>query len=1053
MKHRRIKHRLACMAMIGLGAIVASGADMLLVDKGISKVPIIVAADAPPATVEAVKELAAYIQKISGAKPEIVTNTPDPLPESAIWVGAHPKLAEIFPGANLNFTYPEEILQLCNGRNLFITGRDCRVGDKQTEYGTANSIYTFIEKKLDVRWLWPGPLGEDIVKQETLAFAPFEYRFHPVFLKRLFWPGGPRDWHLHQRLALYSYPLQCGHGFTDWWEKYGETHPEYFALQANGTRTPVREGSTVKLCISNPGVWTQWLDNAEQALKDDPSIRVLSATPNDGPWHCTCENCRAWDNPDAPDGSLTDRHLKFWNILARGLKERFPDREIYVGAAAYAAYYAPPVAGQLEPNVALAQVGHFPLTDKANRKEAKEDWHRWAAQATRMWYRPNLWYWAGGVWGLPEVSMKKTVEDFRFLADNKCIGIEIDVLRNIWSTQGPTYYLMAQLAYDPYQDGETVMKDYYRRAFGPAAAEMEVYWTLLEDTCEAFMDDPAFKRGSGARYALPDIFVRIYSPEWMARVEAVLQQAEAKVADSGLYQRRVAFVRTGFDFTRLLVQTIPLMTRVRESQAKDGEAVRQVQANWEAIAALGEKAEPYALAVKNIRDSFIGGTGYQGRMQDYLGPPTAAMLGQQKPGIDRYVAQNGQTPDPLGKFTGWDHAASDIQAAVDAAENGDTVWVAPGVYGLPPTSFVKGNIAHVVNIDKWITVRSFSGTPADTIINAGGAVNTRCVRMNVPSVYNTLPAVRLSGFTLTNGNANGGGVLIDIGALSRFAIVENCIVTGNRGVDSAGGIYASLLYGGASAVSVIVSNTIVRNNIGGGMYKSFGSDLTIVDSRFENNTPYGLDCQNGTNLINRCVFAGNAKTNALYGAGITFWNAGGYNEVRTSLFYDNRLVNTEEKVYGIGGAAIATGNGAELNLYNCTIVSNFVSGVGILAGGLYSHGGSPHRIWNSIICDNYRGASQVNFAANQGHSFTFTNSCTTPITGFLTEAQNIDVDPKFVDSASHNFRLTKASPCLNIGVNQPWMLGANDLDGNPRLDPLHKRVDLGCYEYGVERSR
>ncbi len=629
MNPREIKNWLAGMAVIGLSANGIAMSDMLLVDKGVSKVPILVAADAPVATTEAVRELAAYIEKISGAKPEILIGTLDSIPTRAIWVGMHPNLAKIFPDVKLDFTYPEEILQVCDGRNLLIAGRDRIVGTNQVEYGTANSVYTFIEKRLDVRWLWPGELGEDIIQKETLAFAPFDYRFHPVILKRHFWPQSPRDWHRHQRLLLYSYPLQCGHAFTDWWEKYGETHPEYFALLSNGTRKPQRNGRDVKICLSNPGVWTQWLDNAEAKLKADLSIRILSASPNDGGEHCTCEACRAWDHPDAPIGSLTERHVKFWNILARGLKERFPDREVYVGGMAYAAYYAPPVAEKLEPNVSVAQVGHFPLTDRVNRKESKQDWSQWANLTTLMWYRPNLWYWAGGVWGLPEVSMKKTIEDFRFLADNKSIGIEIDSVRSVWSTQGPTYYLMAQLTYDPYQDGEAVMKDYYRRAFGPAAAEMETYWTMLEDACEAVMDDPDFKRGSNARYKLLPIFTRIYSQEALSQIEAVLQEAESRVADSDLYKRRVAFVRTGFDFTRLLVRTIPVMTRVRESQARDQEAVREAQALWEAIAKVAEGAAPWALPLKNIRDHYIGGRGYQGGMQDYFGPPSEELIALQ----------------------------------------------------------------------------------------------------------------------------------------------------------------------------------------------------------------------------------------------------------------------------------------------------------------------------------------------------------------------------------------------------------------------------------------
>lgn len=46
------------------------------------------------------------------------------------------------------------------------------------------------------------------------------------------------DWARYQRIqrdSLYA-PVQ-GHGFSDWWERFGETHPEYFALQPDGSRS------------------------------------------------------------------------------------------------------------------------------------------------------------------------------------------------------------------------------------------------------------------------------------------------------------------------------------------------------------------------------------------------------------------------------------------------------------------------------------------------------------------------------------------------------------------------------------------------------------------------------------------------------------------------------------------------------------------------------------------------------------------------------------------------------------------------------------------------
>jgi hypothetical protein len=110
----------------------------------------------------------------------------------------------------------------------------------------------------------------------------------------------------------------------------------------------------------------------------------------------------------------------------------------------------------------------------------------------------------------------------------------------------------------------------------------------------------------------------------------VLKQAEAKVADSELYRRRVAYVRAGFDFTRLLVRTIPIMTKIRESNGKNVEAeVKEANANWQAIEQIAKQAEQWALPFNNIC-SFMRGTGYQGSMQDYFGPPSEELLDAQK---------------------------------------------------------------------------------------------------------------------------------------------------------------------------------------------------------------------------------------------------------------------------------------------------------------------------------------------------------------------------------------------------------------------------------------
>ncbi|HPN84835.1 MAG TPA: hypothetical protein PK821_05805 [Victivallales bacterium] len=192
-----------------------AGKDLILVENGASLAPIILPKDPTMFTKIAAKDLAEYIGKIGGAKPEIIEGTPDPVPEHAIWVGFQEKFKELFPGTDFDFKNPEEILIKCDGKNLAIVGRDVwdPISNKMTikggksekeskssmigfqysnrdvvgfqfEYGTVNAVYTFLQDNLGVRWLWPGQDGEVVPKQKVIVFKPFEFRYHPKLRNR-----------------------------------------------------------------------------------------------------------------------------------------------------------------------------------------------------------------------------------------------------------------------------------------------------------------------------------------------------------------------------------------------------------------------------------------------------------------------------------------------------------------------------------------------------------------------------------------------------------------------------------------------------------------------------------------------------------------------------------------------------------------------------------------------------------------------------------------------------------------------------------------------------
>jgi len=598
-------------------SVTASGAPgkLVLVEDGVSRAPVVVFEGTPPMTRRAAEELAQYIEKTSGAKPEVIEGEPKPIPEHAIWVGYQPALKRLFPKIDFKFKHPEEILIAANGNHLVIAGRDrwdpdhlivqgrnSVINGKQSEYGTANAVYTFLEDYLGVRWLWPGE--EDVVAEKTIAFAPFEFRYHPQIRQRAGMfrlsalgdgRGKSHEWTRFQRLQLDSLYAGAGHAFGHWWDKYHVDHPDYFALQPDGTRSGFPTPGKVKMCQANPGVWGQWLANVGERLKTHPWEICFSASPNDS-WHrghCICRRCRAWDHPDGASVmltwqglsqeyvSLSDRQVTFANILARLLKRRYPNRKLYVGMHAYGgAYTRAPVEAVPDDNVIISVVACFFLRKTAGGRARRvpADVHReyfsdWAKVTSNLLWRPNTGSPAGWQTGLPDIALAQTMQDFRFVAENHCIGLMFDTVWEHWATQAPQYYVMAQLAWDPRQDGPVMLEDYYRRAFGPAYEEIKAYWTLLEETREELL-----KKGL-TRQDMP----KVYTKDVMARAGRLLDRSAAKTVDLPKYARRVAFVRIGYDYTRLLMKARAQIARYEESKYSDMQALEKALAVWEEV--------------------------------------------------------------------------------------------------------------------------------------------------------------------------------------------------------------------------------------------------------------------------------------------------------------------------------------------------------------------------------------------------------------------------------------------------------------------------------------
>jgi hypothetical protein len=500
---------------------------------------------------------------------------------------------------------------------MTVQGHRKMIEGKQLEYGTCNAVLTFLQDYLGVRWFWPGDSGEDVPKRSAIAFQPFEYRYHPKIRARArlftFSALGENcrsgEWSRQQRLQLDSLDIPGGHAFSSWFDRFHTTRPELFALQPDGTRSGYPSPRCAKLCQSNPEVWKQWLADVEEQLQKDPNETVFNVSPNDSILcgACICSNCVALDHPDGAPVKVfwqetgqeyvafSDRFVAFANRLARMLKERYPDREFDVLLHAYSEpSRPPPVAATLDKNVIISFVGSFPWGEEKDCKTEQNEWLGWVKQgAGKMIYRPNTGSRAGWQLGLPEVMMNDTIATFTFLNENNCMGVFVDGVWEHWAAHAPQYYLMAQLTWNPAADGHAILDDYYGRGFGPAAPEIKAYWKLFEDARKAFVNSDTAARGLLN-------FDKLYSPELLAKAGKLLDAAAAKATNQPPYADRVAFIKAGYEYTRLVMDNVAMMNQYLDGDKKDAVLADKMRMN------LDEIPKIFAAHPLGINDIYVG---------------------------------------------------------------------------------------------------------------------------------------------------------------------------------------------------------------------------------------------------------------------------------------------------------------------------------------------------------------------------------------------------------------------------------------------------------------
>lgn len=492
-------------------------------------------------------------------------------------------------------TLPDEGYRIvAKGNAIFVLGREPTApgGERVKSRPTRWALNSILEKQLGVRWLWPGDLGTHVPKHDRLAVAEMDVTYRAPLDIRDPWmmlryqrdnTSAPEllriereafDWAENLQAGRKQNYTPLGHAFRDWWTKYGEEHPDYFAEPPPGSadRQPSPKTERVKLRYANPAV----IEQIAEEYKAAGAPNYWNVCTPDGRCFDTSEATRAWDiplnqdpaiiwnwPPNGPEPRLTARHVEFWNRISSRLAEINPD--VTLGAYAYSVYADPPPAER--PLKARMLLGLVPLGFD------EEQWEGWQkAGATRMILRPN--WWLRGANG-PVLPLHECARYVQFVWPRGLAGVIMDHLEGYWATKGPWYYLIMRMMTRPDLSADDIIGEYAGAfgAAGPKIREYLAYWEKVTEREALFREEGKFDdlidgeqfKGVTMSARSAQSLPMLYPDDVLAPAAKLLEEARQAVGNGDAEAlARVDFLQSGLDELRAFRDVMAAVISIRE---------------------------------------------------------------------------------------------------------------------------------------------------------------------------------------------------------------------------------------------------------------------------------------------------------------------------------------------------------------------------------------------------------------------------------------------------------------------------------------------------------
>lgn len=584
--------RIVGVAMVGLIVGAGAGAQepLVLAQEGVARA-VIVPAEGNAVAAFAAAELERYLEQITGADFEVAgegARLPREEGEGAagvagmarILIGDCPEARAA--GLDVSTLKRDGSWRAVVGNDLLLLGRDQSAPvrmrwNEYVEMGSLFAVYDFLEDVCGVRFIKSGPFGEVVPPAATLTVPRDTVRDEPVFLDRSFYPFSARGYDLPDADAHEpaegdtTWPSRTSWGLKLRWEtqkmvagchsahyldfdkRFAADHPDWFALLPNGERA-INTPRGSYLCYSQPGLIQAWIDDARAYFAGEPpQSRGLTTwnkggygvefmvDPHDSYPYCQCEDCQRVYRAD-PEQDFSEIIFGAVARVAEAVSD-FDGR--YISTLAYGPKVQPPKTVTLPDNVRvrLCVNGALYHSMPGTRDTQLDLVRRWSERMEGdlvLWIYPDQARPGKPIAGVPEIAPHAMAEFLRAVRPYVA-GCFFENESTAETFRFLDEYITMKLLWDPEQDVDALLADYFRSFYGPAAEPISALYARLE---ELWRQVYTIYGGDRPRFASRvDLWEKIYTEEELERLSALVTRAEELARGDEAYAWRVALMR------------------------------------------------------------------------------------------------------------------------------------------------------------------------------------------------------------------------------------------------------------------------------------------------------------------------------------------------------------------------------------------------------------------------------------------------------------------------------------------------------------------------------